>query len=74
MEFPVCAVCNKPVDRIEWFDDHSARGRVFRVFCHGKVEEQVLTDRMALHMVRGTEIAFGNAFTAHVKAIEDKGR
>lgn len=73
MNAPICAVCNKPVDQIEWFDDPANHVRVFRVFCHGKIEEQTLTDQMLFRMVPGTEIAVGKAFTSQARAIEKKG-
>ena len=41
---PVCAVCNKPVDKVESMYHPNYMGKLFRVYCHGKIEEQVLSD------------------------------
>jgi len=38
-----CAVCNKPVERMEWGEDFSRRGGQFiRVFCHREWDEMRL--------------------------------
>jgi hypothetical protein len=41
---PVCAVCNKPVDKVESMYHPNYMGKFFRVYCHGKIEEQMLSD------------------------------
>jgi hypothetical protein len=56
---PVCAVCNKPVDKVISMYDPNYDGKLFRVYCHGQVEEQLLS---ALTMLDSTEITFGTAF------------
>ena len=56
---PTCAVCNKPVDKVESMYHPNYDGKLFRVYCHGQVEEQLLS---ALTMIDSTEITFGTAF------------
>lgn len=57
--WPMCAICNKPVDKVEAHDSFERHGKLFRVFCHGDVEEQWLTDWQA---VVTDQISFGMAF------------
>lgn len=57
---PMCAKCNKPVDRIEYQALDYSFATKFRVYCHGEVEEFVLS-RYA--MVTGEEIKDYRAFT-----------
>lgn len=58
---PVCAVCNKPVDKVESMYDPNYDGKIFRVHCHGKVEQQILG---AYTMLDAKQITFGKAFDA----------
>lgn len=39
-----CAVCQRPVDRVECYENAMNRSRTFRVYCHGATEEATLTD------------------------------
>jgi hypothetical protein len=57
-EFPICDVCNKPVDYMDERNDINFDARIFRVKCHGEVEEVALT---ALTML-DCEITVGRAF------------
>jgi len=41
---PICAVCNKPVERMESMYDIALARKRFRVFCHGQTEEAFLDD------------------------------
>jgi len=41
---PMCAVCNKPVERVESMYDIAYGGKRFRVYCHGDMEEAMLDD------------------------------
>jgi len=41
---PLCAVCNKPVERMESEYDINASQKRFRVYCHGQTEEAFLND------------------------------
>ena len=43
-DVPLCAVCNKPVERMESIYDISQYQKRFRVFCHGQMEEAFLSD------------------------------
>ena len=40
--WPMCAVCCKPVERMERFDCVHMDRYVFRAYCHGKVDEATL--------------------------------
>jgi hypothetical protein len=62
----MCAVCSRPVDRIEWFDDLIKRDRIIRVFCHGETDEMRLDIyRLSCKEMRALEEAesSGVAFT-----------
>ena len=41
---PLCAVCNKPVERMESMYDIAWGAKRFRVYCHGQMEESMLDD------------------------------
>ena len=41
---PLCAVCNKPVERMESMYDIAWGRKRFRVYCHGQTEEAFLND------------------------------
>lgn len=41
---PLCAVCNKPVESMESWYEHTSMNKVFRVQCHGQTEMAVLSD------------------------------
>lgn len=41
---PHCAVCNKPVERMESMYDVAWARKRFRVYCHGQMEESILND------------------------------
>ncbi len=56
---PVCAVCNKPVDKVESMYSPTYIGRLFRVHCHGKTEEQMLLD---YDVCNSLQITFDLAF------------
>jgi hypothetical protein len=56
---PLCAVCNKPVERMEsWYDVNSYAKR-FRVYCHGDIEEAILND---MTIFDANSVRFGQAF------------
>lgn len=58
---PTCAVCNKPVDSVQTMYHPAYQGKLFRVYCHGKYEDQMLDD---LTLISSKEITFGKAFAA----------
>ena len=43
-DVPMCAVCNKRVDRMESEYDINAYQKRFRVYCHGQTEDATLDD------------------------------
>jgi hypothetical protein len=57
--FPICAICDKPVDKVESMYLPDYDGKVFRVYCHGKVEQQILSSFVACE---ANQITFGKAF------------
>jgi hypothetical protein len=56
---PLCAICNKPVERMESLYDINKYQKVFRVFCHGQIEEVLLSD---MDIWNTDSIRMGQAF------------
>ena len=56
---PLCAVCNKPVERMESEYDMNANQKRFRVYCHGQTEEAFLND---MDIWNADSIRMGQAF------------
>ena len=54
-----CAVCDRPVDRIEYIKDpYLNNGVNFRAYCHGDTETVFLPEEL----FRESSISFGKAF------------
>ena len=45
----VCAKCDKPVEKLEWWDDLETDARVLRVYCHGETDEMRLSMEFLTH-------------------------
>ena len=58
-DVPMCAVCKKPVERVESMYDIALAAKRFRVYCHGDVEEAVLHD---VTIEDCDSVSFGQAF------------
>ncbi|CAB4134283.1 hypothetical protein UFOVP272_42 [uncultured Caudovirales phage] len=58
-DVPLCAVCNKPVERVESMYDIARAAKRFRVYCHGDMEEHLLRDEL---IEDGYSVRFGQAF------------
>lgn len=58
-DVPMCAVCNKPVDKVESMYDIAYGGKRFRVYCHGDMEEAMLDDVL---IEDNYSVQFGQAF------------
>ena len=58
-DLPICAICNKPVERVESMYDIAYGGKRFRVFCHGDFEEAMLDDVL---IEDNYSVSFGQAF------------
>jgi hypothetical protein len=58
-DVPMCAVCNKPVDKVESMYDIAYGGKRFRVYCHGDMEEAMLDDVL---IEDSYSVKFGQAF------------
>ena len=56
---PLCAVCNKPVERMESMYDINNYQKRFRVYCHGQTEEAFLND---MDIWNADSIRMGQAF------------
>ena len=57
-ELPICDVCNKPVEYMDGRNDINFDARIFKVKCHGEVQEVALTAATMLD----SEITVGRAF------------
>ena len=58
-DVPICAVCNKPVERIESMYRVELGAKHFRVYCHGDFEEALLND---VTIEDCDSVRFGQAF------------
>jgi hypothetical protein len=56
---PLCAVCNKSVERMESQYDINNYQKRFRVYCHGQTEEAFLND---MDIWNADSIRMGQAF------------
>ncbi len=58
-DVPLCAVCNKPVEKVESMYDIAYGAKRFRVYCHGDMEEAMLDD---VTIEDSNSVRFGQAF------------
>ena len=58
-DVPMCAICNKPVERMESIYDINNYQKRFRVYCHGQMEEATLND---MDIWNADSIRMGQAF------------
>jgi hypothetical protein len=58
-DVPLCAICNKPVERMESMYDIAWAANRFRVYCHGDMEEAMLNDET---IEDSNSVRFGQAF------------
>ena len=56
---PLCAVCNKPVERMDSMYDFNTFQKRFRVYCHGQTEEVFLNE---MDIWNADSIRMGQAF------------
>ena len=68
---PLCAVCNKPVERMDSMYDMNTSQKRFRVYCHGEFEEAFLND---VDIENVDSIRMGKAFVDNLPQpqLEDK--
>jgi hypothetical protein len=68
---PMCAVCNKPVEKVESMYDIAYGAKRFRVYCHGDMEEAMLDDVLIEDCA---SVQFGQAFIDKLpqKQLENK--
>jgi len=70
-DVPMCAVCNKPVDKVESMYDIAYGGKRFRVYCHGDMEEAMLDDVL---IEDNYSVRFGQAFIDKLPQPQLEGR
>ena len=58
-DVPLCAICNKPVERMESMYNINQYQKRFRVYCHGQMEEAFLND---MDIWDADSIRIGQAF------------
>ncbi len=58
-DVPMCAVCNKRVERMESEYDINTYQKRFRVYCHGQTEDATLDD---IYILDADSIRMGQAF------------
>ena len=58
-DLPMCAICNKPVEKVESMYDIAYGAKRFRVYCHGDMEEAMLDDVLIQDIY---SVSFGEAF------------
>ena len=58
-DVPLCAVCNKPVERMDSQYEINTYQKRFRVYCHGQMEEALLSD---MDIWNADSIRMGQAF------------
>lgn len=63
---PWCAVCDKPVEKIQRDLSMTSMAMIFSVYCHGKWEQATLHDEVLLN---GRFHGFGKAFVAKPPAL-----
>ncbi len=59
---PICAVCNRPVEKMTAWDSPATRVRTYAVECHGAVEQTELSERQLYEARLNGGIQFGRAF------------
>ena len=67
-DVPMCAVCNKPVERVESMYDAAWAAKRFRVYCHGDMEEAMLDD---VTIEDSNSVKFGQAFLDKLPRLEN---
>ena len=58
----ICAVCNKPVEKLEWLDDFNSHARHITAHCHGDTDSMVLTDTFLMDLGGAKQLTEGVAF------------
>ncbi|CAB5220477.1 hypothetical protein UFOVP236_75 [uncultured Caudovirales phage] len=67
---PLCAICNKPVEKVESVYDINLMAKRFRVYCHGDIEEALLDDALIEDV---NSVCFGQAFIDKLKQPQIEG-
>ena len=67
---PICAICDKPVDRFEQLEDFRSYSLIFVAYCHGQVEHMNIEKNDLIDIHR--DITGSRAFIEQVKLLENK--
>jgi len=65
LPWPVCSVCNRPVESMESYFDREAREVVFVAKCHGDTETTRVSELDLLSTDLRTGLAFTNRRLSH---------
>jgi hypothetical protein len=57
-----CAICNKPVEKLVWFDDFNTHVRHITAYCHGDMDSMALTADFVMNAGGGKQLTEGTAF------------
>ena len=49
----ICDICNKPVDNVTWYVDHSMRSIIIKAYCHGDIDVAKMTEMDWFEIVSG---------------------
>jgi hypothetical protein len=58
----ICAICDKPVEKVSWVNDFNTNSRHITVYCHGDTDSTVLTADFLMEVGGSNRIEKGVAF------------
>jgi hypothetical protein len=58
--WPMCAVCNKRVEMLEWYSDFQTREVIVKAICHQRIDECRLTPEVLIFEALRPGYAFSN--------------
>jgi hypothetical protein len=68
VELPWCDVCQKPVERLQWYKSGIRLEYIYKAFCHGEEETTEISYRLLMTLKAG-DIQMGVAFK-RIKELE----
>lgn len=68
----LCGVCGGPVQSVERCRDERIKAEIYRVYCHGSMEETAIYDEQTIWEARGLRIEPGVAFRVDLIANASK--
>ena len=66
-----CAICKRPIDRLVRIRNEAGRKTIFRIYCHGAMEETVVPDEVLLETFGA--VKDGKAFTSQFEKVVSYG-